>query len=116
MIRRPPRSTLFPYTTLFRSFAAGITDADNFDPPDQMAADYTFSFGTKPLAVDDMRSATGNVRIDTAVTGYSVLANDQAPGATITAFDSTSANGGEVVVNTTTGTFSYDPPDRKSVV
>src|SRR3712207_8058609 len=25
MIRRPPRSTLFPYTTLFRSFTAGIT-------------------------------------------------------------------------------------------
>src|SRR3712207_9413831 len=25
MIRRPPRSTLFPYTTLFRSFAAGVT-------------------------------------------------------------------------------------------
>src|SRR3712207_8973219 len=24
MIRRPPRSTLFPYTTLFRSFAAGF--------------------------------------------------------------------------------------------
>src|SRR3712207_7517865 len=23
MIRRPPRSTLFPYTTLFRSFTAG---------------------------------------------------------------------------------------------
>src|SRR5690348_18025429 len=23
MIRRPPRSTLFPYTTLFRSYAAG---------------------------------------------------------------------------------------------
>src|SRR5256884_6622079 len=23
MIRRPPRSTLFPYTTLFRSFALG---------------------------------------------------------------------------------------------
>src|SRR2546430_11791031 len=27
MIRRPPRSTLFPYTTLFRSLAAGA-DAD----------------------------------------------------------------------------------------
>jgi uncharacterized repeat protein (TIGR01451 family) len=91
-------------------FAAGITDADNFDPPDNMAADYTFSFGVKPLAVDDMRSATGNVLIDTSVTGYSVLANDQAPGATITAFDATSANGGQVVVNTGTGTFSYDPP------
>src|SRR5256885_9492929 len=27
MIRRPPRSTLFPYTTLFRSIARGIRDA-----------------------------------------------------------------------------------------
>src|SRR5256886_11270085 len=25
MIRRPPRSTLFPYTTLFRSLACGMT-------------------------------------------------------------------------------------------
>src|SRR5579863_2350031 len=25
MIRRPPRSTLFPYTTLFRSTSAGVT-------------------------------------------------------------------------------------------
>src|SRR2546430_5354662 len=25
MIRRPPRSTLFPYTTLFRSFTTAIT-------------------------------------------------------------------------------------------
>src|SRR2546422_6362389 len=27
MIRRPPRSTLFPYTTLFRSNAATVTEA-----------------------------------------------------------------------------------------
>src|SRR2546427_5920247 len=26
MIRRPPRSTLFPYTTLFRSVALGVGD------------------------------------------------------------------------------------------
>src|SRR3712207_9556937 len=26
MIRRPPRSTLFPYTTLFRSSAVGVHD------------------------------------------------------------------------------------------
>src|SRR2546430_7087541 len=39
MIRRPPRSTLFPYTTLFRSFeslAANVTGtsitADAYDP------------------------------------------------------------------------------------
>src|SRR4051812_49873181 len=25
MIRRPPRSTLFPYTTLFRSFSLGLS-------------------------------------------------------------------------------------------
>src|SRR2546421_5977782 len=27
MIRRPPRSTLFPYTTLFRSISSGTYDA-----------------------------------------------------------------------------------------
>src|SRR2546426_3188243 len=30
MIRRPPRSTLFPYTTLFRSVAAAIVDHHHF--------------------------------------------------------------------------------------
>src|SRR3712207_8920402 len=32
MIRRPPRSTLFPYTTLFRSLDLGIDGADEIDP------------------------------------------------------------------------------------
>src|SRR3712207_9263925 len=33
MIRRPPRSTLFPYTTLFRSefFDVGIAESGNHD-------------------------------------------------------------------------------------
>src|SRR3712207_8924087 len=33
MIRRPPRSTLFPYTTLFRSefFDVGISESGNHD-------------------------------------------------------------------------------------
>src|SRR5260221_9267128 len=30
MIRRPPRSTLFPYTTLFRSQERGIVSGDQF--------------------------------------------------------------------------------------
>src|SRR5438034_4073328 len=30
MIRRPPRSTLFPYTTLFRSIGATAKDISNF--------------------------------------------------------------------------------------
>ena len=97
-------------TCTVKVFANQITDADAFDPPDQMAADYTFSFGVKPLAVDDMHSVTGNVRIDSSVSGYSVLANDQGSGAVITAFDATSVHGGNVTMNTGTGTFTYDPP------
>src|SRR3712207_8706816 len=31
MIRRPPRSTLFPYTTLFRSITDGIAAADRLE-------------------------------------------------------------------------------------
>src|SRR5258708_2459755 len=37
MIRRPPRSTLFPYTTLFRSISnarAELVDSDNDGVPD----------------------------------------------------------------------------------
>src|SRR3712207_9506151 len=33
MIRRPPRSTLFPYTTLFRSRGAGDRRGDEVDAP-----------------------------------------------------------------------------------
>src|SRR3712207_8627460 len=48
MIRRPPRSTLFPYTTLFRSVsffagAAACTETANFLPFLSLAA---LSFGT----------------------------------------------------------------------
>src|SRR2546430_9301549 len=32
MIRRPPRSTLFPYTTLFRSAPPLLDDLDRFPP------------------------------------------------------------------------------------
>src|SRR3712207_7265313 len=32
MIRRPPRSTLFPYTTLFRSVRAGVAHAGDRGP------------------------------------------------------------------------------------
>src|SRR2546429_3851143 len=36
MIRRPPRSTLFPYTTLFRSsLGQAVTEPDTFEHKDQ---------------------------------------------------------------------------------
>src|SRR5256885_17049632 len=37
MIRRPPRSTLFPYTTLFRSSAVVGHFADEFEPTSVLA-------------------------------------------------------------------------------
>src|SRR5260221_14295413 len=48
MIRRPPRSTLFPYTTLFRSFSCSALSC-NFtstsSDPDGSIASYTWTFG-----------------------------------------------------------------------
>src|SRR3712207_7213550 len=38
MIRRPPRSTLFPYTTLFRS--VGINDLTRMVAPEQFARNF----------------------------------------------------------------------------
>src|SRR5258708_29909910 len=37
MIRRPPRSTLFPYTTLFRSVDPGVTDDERRTIAEMMA-------------------------------------------------------------------------------
>src|SRR5256885_6970552 len=39
MIRRPPRSTLFPYTTLFRSLAIGLASATTGPAEDSGGAD-----------------------------------------------------------------------------
>src|SRR5258708_16262060 len=49
MIRRPPRSTLFPYTTLFRSFG--------------------FSFGLLQIAIRTARSADGRIAVKNQVLG-----------------------------------------------
>src|SRR3712207_7814951 len=38
MIRRPPRSTLFPYTTLFRSQLAGPRSASDSPPPPRQSS------------------------------------------------------------------------------
>src|SRR3712207_7169736 len=62
MIRRPPRSTLFPYTTLFRSgpqlLVAGVTldardaAAEVFEPVDE-GTGWEPSFTPPPVASDD---------------------------------------------------------------
>src|SRR2546427_1613184 len=40
MIRRPPRSTLFPYTTLFRSVPGGVMAGDQSPLPASRAVPY----------------------------------------------------------------------------
>src|SRR2546430_12895670 len=53
MIRRPPRSTLFPYTTLFRSFQAGqvLIEAQVEIDPAHLAVGDAVEAGTQ-LVVD----------------------------------------------------------------
>src|SRR2546429_6695380 len=54
MIRRPPRSTLFPYTTLFRSFAGGQLTAtlhDGAHRGHEIAHHPSIQRGVQPLLV-----------------------------------------------------------------
>src|SRR3712207_8895372 len=51
MIRRPPRSTLFPYTTLFRSCAADWRLVDEHDVADELVAFETLVRPDLPLPV-----------------------------------------------------------------
>src|SRR5260221_6542672 len=52
MIRRPPRSTLFPYTTLFRSIVA-LDNASGKVVWDKKIGDYTYAetFTIMPMAL-----------------------------------------------------------------
>src|SRR3712207_7953591 len=52
MIRRPPRSTLFPYTTLFRSEEAALGDGDH---EDQCHEDERLRRGVPELGVRERR-------------------------------------------------------------
>src|SRR6266498_737480 len=53
MIRRPPRSTLFPYTTLFRSAAAAGLRAFVFIPADleQAKIDHALAYGATVVPI-----------------------------------------------------------------
>src|SRR5690348_17588310 len=60
MIRRPPRSTLFPYTTLFRSQAAALDEKYGKNPDLRSLPMYCIPFSFKdPYDVKDLRSTGG---------------------------------------------------------
>src|SRR2546430_11991532 len=54
MIRRPPRSTLFPYTTLFRSVAVSVEAHQERVVDDPLTAGVGFGYR---LAVEEYRNA-----------------------------------------------------------
>src|SRR3712207_7800826 len=71
MIRRPPRSTLFPYTTLFRSYhtggertAVGVAEVVSAPYPDPAAGDDRLAVVdlkpkqklTRPVSLDDIKA------------------------------------------------------------
>src|SRR2546421_9473806 len=56
MIRRPPRSTLFPYTTLFRSGVAAGVAPPSLQPPETRAA--------IAVLLQDLERAVSSERVD----------------------------------------------------
>src|SRR3712207_8088334 len=70
MIRRPPRSTLFPYTTLFRSHRNGATDrqpdeASHVEQPDEPPE---LAMGPLP-PVDALEVLHAHARVEQLVLG-----------------------------------------------
>src|SRR5688572_32715943 len=57
MIRRPPRSTLFPYTTLFRSHALGCGSCSDDDEVALPADAIHKVFDDADIDVDDLKHA-----------------------------------------------------------
>src|SRR2546430_5070239 len=70
MIRRPPRSTLFPYTTLFRSVGPGLVElahvAQDADSADDLAVGVTQGRGVEGGG-DDL--AAGAAGVEAGVAG-----------------------------------------------
>ncbi len=110
--------------------AAEITDVDSGDPPDNMTADYVFTFKIPPVANDDTHPQTviGNVNVNSANIPFSVTSNndqfsnadpvviDNVQGQTTVSSNTitaTTAQGGTVVMTVSgadLGKYLYNPP------
>ena len=109
---RAPGDSLF-YTVVITNTGAqdamGVNFTDTIDPNTMLVGG---SLKVSPIAVNDTYNTIGNVNISVPA-GSGLLSNDLNPGGmgtlTITAFDATSAHGGTVTVNTTDGSFTYNP-------
>src|SRR3712207_1443036 len=66
MIRRPPRSTLFPYTTLFRSALGGCSTSGSDSPEPEPAASESEAASPTPTPSESETPATGTAELTTA--------------------------------------------------
>src|SRR3712207_4753234 len=86
MIRRPPRSTLFPYTTLFRSPPQPVITEDNlvvsidtviyFQVADAKAATYEIAdyiAGIEQLTVTTLRNVIGSMTLEETLTSRDTI-------------------------------------------
>src|SRR5436190_16975010 len=84
MIRQPPRSTLFPYTTLFRSWTP-MDNPDNkliyvLEHPGRAAADKAWKeFGADPEWQKVAKESEANGRLVTRVDRLFMAATDYSP-------------------------------------
>src|SRR5256885_11664128 len=80
MIRRPPRSTLFPYTTLFRSFTVGETqccdtsrNAVNRESPAFSPSSWLPTVSTSPLMLQSRDRKSTRLNSSHLVISYAVF-------------------------------------------
>src|SRR5438034_11252978 len=75
MIRRPPKSTLFPYTTLFRSLSGTLTFTD-----DPVAAQSTL---IKAVHIMELGAAIDSVRVARGLATFAWSDSTLTPGSTL---------------------------------
>src|SRR3712207_9504030 len=85
MIRRPPRSTLFPYTTLFRSDLTNYEDGEGVSIERVMRA-----YGLDPERVEEAARPEGSVKsyVELHIEQGGVLENEDLPAGVVTSIRS----------------------------
>src|SRR3712207_7065776 len=98
MIRRPPRSTLFPYTTLFRS--AGKVLVDTTNPLDFSTGAPGMFVGHTDSLGEQVQRAVPEAQVVKAynMAGNALMVDPDVPGGPPTMFIGGNSDGGKAVV------------------
>src|SRR2546426_4726605 len=68
MIRQPPRSTLFPYTTLFRSLIGAVSTESMLYVPSVMTVPFASGLGTRTTSCTEPEPPAASEPIDQVTT------------------------------------------------